>query len=89
MTTFLRWINGTFNCEICGETYHIGSFGTGSIICPQCYKGETEVIFLDETYWLNRLVKKLIKGEAKGLPRKREDLTLHPELEKKTVTQVA
>jgi hypothetical protein len=88
MTTFLRWINGTFNCEICGETYHIGSFGTGSIICPRCYKGETEVIFLDETYWLNRLVKKLIKTEAKGLTIEK-DLTLHPEPEKKTMTQVA
>ena len=89
MTTFLQWINGTFNCEICGKTYHIGSFGTGSIICPQCYKGETKVIFLDETYWLNRLVRKLMETETKGLPRKKEDLTLYPEPEKKTITHVA
>ena len=89
MTTFLRWINGTVYCKICGKTYHIGSFGTGSIICPQCYKGETKIIFLDETYWLNRLVKKIIKTKTKGIPRKKEDLTIYPKPEKKTITQVA
>jgi len=87
VTTFLQWINGTFNCETCGKTYHIGSFGTGSLICPQCYKGETKIIILDETYWLNRLVKKLIKTETKRTLI--VDLTLYPEPEKKTVTQVA
>ncbi len=33
--------------------------------------GETNVIFFDETYWLNRLVKNLIKTETKSIPRKK------------------
>ncbi len=39
--------------------------------------GETNVIFFDETYWLNRLVKNLIKTETKSIPRTKVDLTLN------------
>lgn len=35
---------------------HLMSFGYGETICPRCYDGEKQFIFLDDGYWLNRLL---------------------------------
>ena len=32
------------------------SFGYGEVICPRCYEGEREFIFLDNSFFLNRLL---------------------------------
>ena len=42
---------------------HMLSFGYGEAICPNCYKGEEEFIFLDKSYWLNRILSSLIKQD--------------------------
>lgn len=53
---FNRWISGSFDCIKCGRRMHLMSFGYGDTICPRCYDGEKQIIFLDESYWLNRLI---------------------------------
>ena len=47
------------------------SFGYGEAICPHCYTGEENFIFLDNGYWLNRLISKFIKQGTR--PQKLED----------------
>jgi hypothetical protein len=32
------------------------SFGYGESICPDCYDGEQPFIFLDDSFWLNRVL---------------------------------
>jgi hypothetical protein len=32
------------------------SLGFGEIICPECYNAEEKFIFLDMSYWLNRII---------------------------------
>ena len=40
------WLRGEYTCRKCGETvYSVTSFGTGEIICHECYKGEQPFIF--------------------------------------------
>jgi hypothetical protein len=43
---------------------HLMSFGYGETICPQCYDGEKQFIFLDKGYWLNRLLSRYIGQET-------------------------
>ena len=58
---FNLWISGSFECVKCGRHVHLLSFGYGKTICPNCYDGETEIISLDNGYWLNRLYSRLSK----------------------------
>lgn len=51
-----RWLKGDFTCKKCGAHYRLMSFGYGEIICPNCYEGEKQFIFLDIRYWLNRII---------------------------------
>lgn len=37
------------------------SFGYGKTLCPNCYNGVENFISLDQEYWLNRLLTKLIE----------------------------
>ena len=39
------WLRGEYTCRKCGKTYFSLSFGTGEMICPECYKGEQPFIF--------------------------------------------
>ena len=39
------------------------SFGYGETICPNCYDGENNFIFLDKSYWLNRLLSRNIEQD--------------------------
>jgi hypothetical protein len=47
------------------------SFGYGNAVCPQCFDGEDQIIFLDNTYWLNRLISRFI--QPKPYPKKIDD----------------
>jgi hypothetical protein len=40
------------------------SFGYGETICPRCYDGEKRIIFLDDGYWLNRLLSRYFGRET-------------------------
>ena len=68
---FDRWLSGSFNCIKCGKRMYLMSFGYGETICPHCYTGEEDFIFLDSGYWLNRLISKFIKQGTR--PQKLED----------------
>lgn len=37
------------------------AFGFGEIICPVCYNAEEEFMFIDTSYWLNRIMAKNLK----------------------------
>ena len=39
------------------------SFGYGKTICPNCYNGVEKIISLDQEYWLNRFLSKIIEKE--------------------------
>ena len=54
-------MSGSFECIKCGIHIHLLSFGYGKTICPNCYDGETEIISLDNGYWLNRLYSRISK----------------------------
>lgn len=51
-----RWLEGSFVCIRCHREFHIASFGFGKAICPDCYKGESQFLFFDHSYWLNVIV---------------------------------
>jgi len=57
-----RWLSGNFTCIKCGRKVHALTFGYGTTICPDCYEGEQPFIFLDEGYWLNRLLSLIRRG---------------------------
>lgn len=58
---FKMWLDGQFICKKCKKTvYSLGTFGFGEIICPSCFNGEKEFLFLDKSYWLNRFISKLV-----------------------------
>ena len=71
-TKLFEWLNGTFTCKYCGKQFHVLSFGFGSVICPDCYKGERSFIFLNQAYWLNRLMLKYLARMKKSLRMKHE-----------------
>ena len=66
-TNLFEWLNGIFTCKYCGKQFHVLSFGFGSIICPDCYKGERSFIFLNDAYWLNHLMLKYLTRMKKSL----------------------
>jgi hypothetical protein len=54
------WLKGSFTCKRCGKELHAMSFGFGDAICPDCYRGEQPFLFLDNSYWLNRILARLL-----------------------------
>ena len=54
-----RWLRGEFKCRRCGKTVRLHCFGFGEAICPDCYKADKVFIFLDKSYWLNRMLSRL------------------------------
>jgi hypothetical protein len=60
---FTRWLNGSFTCRKCGHQFNTMTFGYGTAVCPQCYRGEEQFIFFDQSYWLNRIMAKLVKHQ--------------------------
>lgn len=51
-----KWLRGEVICKRCGRTYNMMCFGYGKCICSDCYeKEDNEFIFLDQSYWLNRI----------------------------------
>ena len=40
------------------------SFGFGEAICPDCYRGERQFLFFDDSYFLNRIITLFLKHEA-------------------------
>ena len=66
-TNLFKWLNGSFTCKYCGKKFYFLSFGFGSTICPDCYKGERSIIFLNNAYWLNRLILKYFARIKKSL----------------------
>ena len=57
LSKFLHWLKGHFTCERCGRVFFVNTFGFGTTICPDCYSGESIFIFLDDSYWLNRILR--------------------------------
>ncbi len=55
-----RWLKGSFVCERCGRTVHLMTFGYGTVRCSNCFEGGDDFMHLDEGYWLNRLMMKII-----------------------------
>ena len=52
-----KWLQGRFVCIQCGSKFHINTFGYGTAICPECYNGERDFVFLaKKDFWLNKLV---------------------------------
>ncbi|MCZ2809683.1 MAG: hypothetical protein O2V44_10045 [Candidatus Bathyarchaeota archaeon] len=81
------WMKGRFVCRKCGREFHAFSFGFGEAICPDCYEGEPEFLFLDTRYWLNRIMIHLtgqeipkIKPIKEGVPLENQ-VHMQPELE--------
>jgi hypothetical protein len=73
------WLSGCFECKHCGKNYHIMTFGYGQIICPDCYNGEKQFIFFDNTYWLNRILSILLmKDHRINEPETPDPLTIQP-----------
>jgi hypothetical protein len=66
-TNLIKWLNGSYTCKYCGRQFYVFSFGFGSAICPDCYKGESPFIFLNKEYWLNRLMLKYLARMKKSL----------------------
>ena len=53
------WLEGAFDCVICGERFFVMSFGFGRSICPRCYGGKSPFLVLNDAYWINRIVRML------------------------------
>jgi hypothetical protein len=52
-----KWLQGRFVCIRCKKEFRIKTFGYGTAICPECYEGERDFIFLaKEDFALNKLV---------------------------------
>ena len=43
-------------------------FGYGETICPNCYEGEQPYIFFEESYWLNRIIARLLNLQSVKKP---------------------
>ena len=56
------------------------SFGYGKAICPDCYDGEQPFIFLDEDFYLNRMMENIISKKASHKPAGDADSILHEKL---------
>lgn len=60
LKNFRRWLSGNFTCIECGNRFHTMHFGFGKAICPNCHNGGQSFLFFDDSYWLNRLMSKLV-----------------------------
>jgi DNA-directed RNA polymerase subunit RPC12/RpoP len=60
---FKRWLSGKYECVTCGNDFQLMTFGYGKTICPNCYHGGEKIISLDQNYWLNRFLSKIIEKE--------------------------
>lgn len=60
---FNRWFSGVYECVTCGKDFQLMSFGYGKTLCPNCHNGVEKIISLDQEYWLNRLLSKIIEKE--------------------------
>lgn len=82
-----RWLNGVFICSKCDRELHTTYFGYGETICSNCYNGETSFIFLDNTFWLNKMLTRLFHTRALQLknvvlePNRADPVSSMPELE--------
>ena len=63
ISNFRRWLLGGFKCIKCNETYIASSFGFGGCICPNCYRGELEFLFFDNSFFLNRIFSKRLPNK--------------------------
>jgi len=52
------WLEGHFTCISCGRRVFLYSFGYGKTICPDCYRGQNELIYLNDNFFLNRIMNK-------------------------------
>ena len=55
---FKMWLEGHFTCISCGRRVFLYSFGYGKTICPDCYKGQNELIYFNDNFFLNRIMNK-------------------------------
>ncbi len=76
--SFKLWLSGYFVCRICGKEYNLYSFGFGEIICPICYQGDIHFVFLDNNYWLNRIIDRKFNQKSKPLLSFSEPAFQHP-----------
>ena len=67
-----RWLGGSFICTKCGKNYQIFSFGFGDGICPNCYDGEKQFLFFDNSFSLNRVLNRLL-NRSSGVKRVNRD----------------
>lgn len=51
-----KWLRGEFTCVNCNKLFHLGTFGYGETICPDCYDAEIDFIFYDDNFILNRFM---------------------------------
>jgi len=56
------------------------SFGYGKAICPDCYEGEQPFIFLDEDFFLNRIMENMFFKKARNTPKGDSDSILYEKL---------
>ena len=40
-----KWLHGEYMCVKCGKVWFSMGFGTGTMICPECYDGEKDWLF--------------------------------------------
>ena len=76
LSDFSRWLRGSFTCVKCGKPVHLLTFGYGKVICPDCYDGEFESIFFDDSYLLNRLFMRSLSKKHVFKEELFEDLSL-------------
>ena len=56
---FRRWLSGSFTCIKCDNQVQLMTFGFGDTVCPSCYAEESPLVRLDESYILNRIIKRM------------------------------
>jgi predicted DsbA family dithiol-disulfide isomerase len=65
------------------------SFGYGEVICPDCYNGEEQFIFLDKSYWLNRFLAHLLEPKTKQQEKHLNDQPLLEEAFNQSEVEIA
>ncbi|MHA2169710.1 MAG: hypothetical protein ACXAB7_07430 [Candidatus Kariarchaeaceae archaeon] len=66
-TKINRWLRGSFECKKCGSTFLTFGFGYGECICPNCYQGESQFLFYDNTFFLNRISSKWMMARRSSI----------------------
>lgn len=57
---YRRWLKGSFVCRKCGGEFRVPCFGYGTCVCPNCFNDEQPFLYFDDSYWLNRIVTRLM-----------------------------